>query len=238
MPKAPSFFSVRNPHTWILDENGNPRYNNFSGITSSIMYPETLSYIQDKVSEMLDLWPFDGIIWDEPKCFVRDFSPEAKKILGENVPYPAYLEKVTAFLTDINQFIKHNHENVSTHLFGYASLSEEEIDALGKVKYLDFMGCDGRPWSREQDLKLGGDGKGKYLLTDGHRFIKAARKNNMNSLWLVENHRVNGDFQEMMDQNYPSILEEDIDHLIYYYYPNELEDPDTHMNIISHHIAP
>jgi len=43
-PKVPSLFSVHNPQTWVLDDQGATHYSDVSGVISSIHYPETLDF--------------------------------------------------------------------------------------------------------------------------------------------------------------------------------------------------
>ena len=41
----------------------------------------------------------------------------------------------------------------------------------------------------------------------------------------------------LMDKRFPEILNKDVDHLIYYYYPRNLENPENNMRVIGKHIS-
>jgi len=57
-PKVPSLFSVQNHHTWVLEEDGSPKISKYSGVISSVHYPETLEFFLSSIDEMFKLWDF------------------------------------------------------------------------------------------------------------------------------------------------------------------------------------
>ena len=70
----------------------------------------------------------------------------------------------------------------------------------------------------------------------GERFLWAAEKYGKNSLWLIENHNMALTDLPIMEVRLPEVLAKDVDHLIYYYYPRNLEDPDKIMDVIAVHL--
>lgn len=233
-PKVPSLFSVRNPQTWILNKDATPLYNPFSGVISSVHYPETAEFFKTSLDKMFKLWNIKGIVWDEPKSFIPDYSAKAIEKLGIDAPIESHIKAVIDFYAGVNKHIKDAYPEISTNMFLYADLPDTIVNEGAKAPYLDFYGCDGRPWRNED----GGhqESPGKVLLGAGERFLKAAHDNGKKSLWLIENHNMRNEDTVLMDKRFPELIKKDIDHLIYYYYPRNVQNPDKNMNCIAKHL--
>ncbi len=103
-----------------------------------------------------------------------------------------------------------------------------------RLTTLDYFGCDGRPWRPED----GGPpkGRGKELVGRAGRFLAAARKNGKGGLILVENITLPTEYLQVMDRHLPEVLSYEAEHLIYYYYGKNVEDPDRAMSIVAEHL--
>lgn len=238
-PKVPSIFTTRNPQTWILKEDGSALESHLTGRISSLHYPETFEFFCQSLDKMFKLWNIKGIIWDEIKTLLKDFSPKAIENLGKDAPYEKHIEANVDFYSRVNGHIKKNHPNVTTNMFVYAHIYDGTITQLSKIKHLDYFGCDGRPWHTNDSgtNESGNQGKhAKTLLGSGERFITAAHHAKKKALWLIENHNMLTKDAELMKQRLPEITEKNIEHLIYYYYPRNLQDPDLIMNIVKEQI--
>lgn len=233
-PKVPSVFSVLNPQTWVLKKDGKPATNSISGVISSVHYPETAAFFKTSLDKIFSLWNVKGIIWDEPKSFIMDYSPRAIENLGKDAPLQAHVKAVIAFYSDINKHIKDNHPEIITNLFGYANFSDMIVEEASKTQHLDYYGCDGRPWRNEDGGQQ--EAEGKVLLGAGERFLKAAQEQKKKSLWLIENHNMQDADVALMDKRLPEVLQKDIDHLIYYYYPRNIQNPEKSMNSLARHL--
>jgi hypothetical protein len=233
-PKVPSLFSVKNPQTWILKKDGTPAYNDVSGVISSIHYPETAVFFKSSLDQAFKLWPVKGVIWDEPKVFTMDYSPRAVANMGKDATRTDNIKAVIKFFSDINQHIKDTHPDIATCLFGYADSPDNLVAEVAKTTALDFYGCDGRPWRNEDGGKQ--ESPGKVLLGNGERYLRAAHSNNKKSLWLIENHNLLEADISLMDKRLPEIINTDVDHLIYYYYPRNTQNPDRAMKTIASHL--
>ena len=236
-PKVPSLFSVHNPQTWVLKEDGSQLYSKYSGVISSIHYPETLDFFRSTIDEMFKLWDLKGVIWDEPKMMgTTDFSPRAIKELGKDAPLKSHVQAFVDFMSEINTHIKNGHPQKRTCVFLYANLKDWQLEMAAQTESVDDFGCDGRPWYNSDLGKQ--ESAGKVLLGNdgGERFLTAAKKYGRNSLWLIENHNMALADLPLMDKRLPEILSKDVDHLIYYYYPRNLEDPDSIMGVIEKHL--
>lgn len=233
-PKVPSVFSVLNPQTWVLKKDGKPVTNSISGVISSVHYPETAAFFKSSLDKIFSLWNVKGIIWDEPKSFIMDYSPKAVEKLGKDATLQDNVKAVIQFYSDINVHIKEKYPDVVTNLFGYANLSDMIVSESVKTEHLDYFGCDGRPWRNEDGGQQ--EGEGKVLLGAGERFLKAAKEASKKSLWLIENHNMLDVDVPLLDKRMPEVLAKKPDHLIYYYYPRNIQNPDKCMNTLAKHL--
>lgn len=244
-PKCPSLFTILNPQTWMVNKRGttavNPRV---SGAISSVHHPDTLRFFCDTLAELFKQHPkMAGFIIDEPKGFQVDKSRMAIAALGENAPVTAHLAATRDFFGKVCAFAKQRWPDKLTLLFQQAHNGADELAAGAGVPHLDYYGCDGRPWTLEDDAKMaGGDGqesgKGKVLLSGrGESFIKAARAvPGRKSFFLMENHNLQASMLDAMDRNYPAVLALKPDMAAYYYYPRNVQEPDRAMAIIARHV--
>jgi len=234
-PKVPSLFAVHNPHTWLILPDGQPAFSKVNGVHCSIFYPEVAEFYKSSIDKAVDLWGIDGVIWDEPKIYhFKDHSKAAIEKVGENAPPQVYIQAFTDFWTDINTYIKEKHADVLTNLFLYADIDQHILENAASIGGLDYCGCDGRPWGVDDGGK--NEHSKKTLLGSGERFLPAAKKNGKKSLWLVENHAMRDEDIALMDQKLPEVMEKEVDHLIYYYYPRNLQNPDKQMKLVGKHI--
>jgi hypothetical protein len=233
-PKVPSVFGATHPETWIIDENGNPETNTIWGPTSSVHHPAVKEFFYKSLDSMLSTWPIRGVIWDEPKTFCPDYSTAAVSAFPRHPQFIDHVKATCSFFSDCNRHIKNAHTNVSTHLFIYPSYAPEIVEEVSKTEALDYFGCDGRPWYKEDAEKH--SISSKTCMKESDLFITCAKENGKKSLVLAENLHAGKKESDIMDIRLPELFKKDIDHLIYYYYPRSLPDPDYTMNIIGKHI--
>ncbi len=235
-PKVPSLFSVQNPDSWVLNKDGSVNKSSVSGVISSIHHEKTLDFILESLEKLFKIGNISGIVWDEPKTLQPDYSPAAIAKLGPDQNSLAQARANCDFFSNLNKFIKELNPDAVTNLFLYANIDEVALENMAKTKYLDFFGCDGRPWYPEDGGK--DESTGKTLLGEnaGERFLTAARRNNRLSLWLLENHNMDMKDLELFRKRLPEVLSKNVDQLIYYYYPRNLEDPEAIMSVIANGI--
>ena len=128
-------------------------------------------------------------------------------------------------------------------MFQQPNYSTDELADGAATPQLDYYGCDGRPWTAEDDAKMKGagtaeSGVGKILLNGkGESFIQAARNvPGRKSFFLIENHNLKASMIEPMDRNSPAVLALKPDMAAYYYYPRNVEDADRAMDVIAKHV--
>ncbi len=234
-PKVPSIFSTRNPKTWVLNKDGSAVPNRWSGVMSSVHYPETRQFFKDSIDKCLALWPVKGIIWDEPKLYTTiDYSDAAKSELGVDTSLPAHQRAFSDFFSELNAHIKSKVSGVKTSLFVYANLSDDVITSASRITNLDYFGCDGRPWRNED----GGEQEqaNKVLLGAGERFLTAAHEAGKGAFWLIENHNMSAANNVLMDKRLAEVVAHMPEQLSYYYFPRNVDQPDDNMAIVAKHI--
>lgn len=234
-PKVPSLFTIRNPQTWILRKDGTPVDSLVTGRISSIHYEETYEFIIQSLDKLFSSWDIQGIIWDEPKTLGIDYSPKAIEKLGPDPTEEQQLQANVDFYTRINEYLKTHYPDKTTGMFIYSDLSDKVMYKMAETGGLDYYGCDGRPWRLEDGGKT--ENPGKVLIGHtGQRFIDAAKKQGKKSLFLIENHNMADKDIPLFERRMPELMEMDIDQLIYYYYPRNIENPDKLMNILKNEL--
>jgi hypothetical protein len=234
-PKVPSLFSVLNPQTWMLQEDGKPYQNGNSGVTSSIHYEETFEFFCKSAEAIAGMGGISGIIWDEPKNFAtRDFSPKAKEALGSSASPERHAGAMADFYSRVNTFIKDKYPDIDLSMFVYANSSDMIIQKAASIQNMDYFGCDGRPWAHADGGKQ--ESEGKVLLGPGEKFIAAARENKKKALLLIENHNMTSAEIPLMDRGLPKVMALGAEQLIFYYYPRNIQEPDKNMATLAKHL--
>lgn len=233
-PKVPSTYAANHPETWVLGEDGRPFTSRVSGPAMSVHHPATIELFRSCLETLL-AWPIAGIVWDEPKTLhLRDRSLLAMAALGARAPIERHVDAFADFLDARSLEAKALRPGLHVSLFVYSQLVGYEIDRLARMASLDFFGCDGRPWRLEDGGVL--EGPDKVLLPNAERFLAAARTQGKGGLILIENHAMNLADAALMDRRLPEVLALGAEHLLYYYYPRDLEDPDAQMAIMARHL--
>lgn len=235
-PKVPSIFTTLHQETWKKNRDGSYASSSVSGRVSSIFHPATADFMQESAIKLFKTWDFKGMIWDEPKSLNADYHELAIKKLGKNPAKEAFINANVEFYSTINKNIKTEFPDKKIALFIYANKDDLTVNKCATIGNLDTYGCDGRPWSNADGGKQ--ESEGKVLLGGvGQRFIDAARANNKESLWLIENHNMANDDIPLLEKGLPEVIQSEVGHLVYYYYPRNLSQPDKIMNIIKENIS-
>lgn len=235
-PKVPSVFTVQNPQSWLLKENGKFYKDKNVGVHSSIHYPETVEFFKKGIDKIFSLWNIKGIIWDEPKIYdKKDFSAGARKNIADLNDVSHHNDAFSRFFGVLNQHIKQQHPDKITNLFAYANWRDEVIQSMAQIQDLDYFGCDGRPWPVDAGGQVEQTGK-NLLGGPGQNFIDHAKANDKKSLLLIENHNMPAENNALMDQYLDKVMQLNPDQLIYYYYPRNVDKPEENMAIIGKHL--
>lgn len=235
-PKVPSMFTIQNHETWTKNKDGSYASSSVSGRMGSIFHTATTEFMQETAIKMFKTWDLKGLIWDEPKSLGSDYHELAIKKLGSNPTSEDFIDANVEFYSTINKNIKAEFPDNQIGMFLYANVNDTMVNKCATIKHMDVFGCDGRPWKNTDGGKQ--ESRGKVLLGGvGKRFIDAAHANNKNGLWLIENHNMSDTDISILQKHLPEVIESNVDHLIYYYYPRNLSQPNKIMNIIKQNIT-
>jgi len=235
-PKVPSVFTIQNPQTWLVKEDGKFYKDKNVGVHSSIHYEETVEFFKRSIDKVFNLWNIKGIIWDEPKIYdKKDYSEEARKNISDLNDLSQHNNAFSDFFGLLNKHIKQNHPGKITNLFAYANWRDEVIQSMARIEDLDYFGCDGRPWPVDAGGQVEQSGK-NLLGGPGQHYIDQAKANEKRSLLLIENHNMPAENNALMDQYLDDVMALKPDQLIYYYYPRNVDKPEENMAIIGKHL--
>lgn len=212
-PSVPSNFTETHPETWVMKSGGTP-YTNSRGHQSDPTHPATIEFFLKNTEKLLTQWPFEGIVWDEPKQnnaydLFRQASEHAKTIKPDAT--------VTLFL-DLASF--------------RGGSSADAAERFAQIEALDYFGCDGRPWGPDDP----GEQNKVLLGGDGERFISMAKRNGKGSFLLAETYALPKSVYPLVDRRFPEVVDLGCDQLSYYYFPRNVEDPDLLMQITQKHV--
>jgi hypothetical protein len=246
-PKVPSLFCARNPDATMRNTDGSPLIGAF-GPLASVHHPATFDFFRDSVEQMLAIAPFAGIVWDELKALdAMDYSPAARRAFlnsevgdgGDIDDLHTHIDAFCDFFDRVNGEARRMSPDLRLSAFVYGNLTGYRAERPAQIGNLDEYGCDGRPYRGEDD---GGNDSGatraaKLLCDQGPYFVDLARRNGKRPLFLIENHAMAEGDVEIMDRRLPEVLSLGAEHVLYYYYPRSLKDPDRNMNTIRKHLS-
>jgi len=231
-PGIQSSFCMENPEDVVYSKDGAPLRHFLWGTMASIHSPKTYAFFCDTLKSVLTRWEFDGIIWDEPKCFnTIDYNPLAMKKRPEDAGLEWDRQQFAGFFDRLGAFVKENFPKVRLSMFVYGDVEDDIFDCCCRIKNLDDIGIDGNPFLPERAT----DKRRKTLIGNAARFGQKAHAAGKNSLALAENFGLTKEEDKMMDKCLPEILGYGIDHMLAYYYGRNNEDPDENMRIIARH---
>jgi hypothetical protein len=240
-PKVPSLFSTLRPETWILNRDGTPFQSpRVSGVISSVHHPATFEFFCETLAQVFRKFPVDGVIWDEPKGFREDFCQAAVEKLGRDAPREAHWKAAADFYGRVSLFAREKFPDRKISMFVQAHNNLAQVEIAARTQGLDYFGCDGRPWDLATDKQWAGaskeedqeSGKGKVLLGRGEQVIALARKYGRKTLMLAENHNLPAKMLPALEAGLPKVAALRPDHLLFYYYPRNIEDPERNMRAV------
>lgn len=235
-PGIKSAFSSSHPDDLMRSKDGSVQAGALWGALASVHSPATFQFFCDNFSAVLSRWPFDGIIWDEPKGFrTEDYSTHAMKTRPEGADVQWDNQQFAHFFDRAGKFLKEKYPGIRLSMFVYATMPQEVLDCCTGIEHLDDFGIDGNPFIQKRET----DKQGKTLLENGKKIMELSHRAGKNGLMLIENFDLTLEETKLMDQSLPEILSyasqpEDV--LMAYYYGRNNEDPDEVMQILSKHI--
>ena len=132
-----SDFSMKNIDQLVEDKNGKPVIND--EMVCCFNKPAVRNHIKNYIKLLLDIFPFDGIVWDEPhtvKCHCS-YCLDAKIN-----SYTKTCEAFSNFIDEMSSRAKQCNSNITISLFVQPQC-EELLEALLSTKNIDYLGSDG-----------------------------------------------------------------------------------------------
>jgi hypothetical protein len=234
-PGAPSRFTATHPETWILDEQQRPRVEGSWGLCSSVHHPATEEFYRNCLDTILR-HPIAGIIWDEVKILQKaDFSPMAMSKIPSEAGMDRHVQAAVDFFDRVTQYARKLQPELVATMFLYATMEQRTVDACAKMPSLDYFGLDGKPWPREEAGRLKIDTNENVLIPHAQRFFRSARSNGKGGFMLIENMGMPRGAHELVDRYMPEVLAYRPEHLAYYYYGADVEEPERMMQLLGRH---
>jgi len=184
-------------------------------------------------------WPFEGIIWDELKNLkYADHSDSAKAKVKEKglvvtiLEDPNWIvEQAVGFIDDMTAYAASLRSDLQSGLFIYGHMPQYMIEACASMEHVQAVGLDGRPYSLKPKPEAEHH-PDKSLIDQGPDFKRIAKLHGKKSLMLIENHDMPESLYGNMERELPEVLAMNYDHVLFYYYPRNLTDPDRQMSIV------
>jgi hypothetical protein len=239
-PKVPSIFCARHPEAAVCDADGMPRIA-WLGTVASVHHPATFDFFCESLRDTLRLFPISGIIWDEIKNLdLKDYSPAARQALaGRDLDdVNVHIGAAADFFDRVGAEAQRLQPDIRLCAFLYGHLYGYAVERCARIEHLHDFGCDGRPFRAEDEGRndSGHTAATKLLLEQGPYFIEQAHRNGKRGLLLIENHAMADEDVPIMDRRLPEVFALGAEHMLYYYYPRSLEDPDRNMAVVGKHL--
>ncbi len=219
-PTAAGMFAATHPEAWMRKADGSPVIATFcGGAVCSPYHPATLECFKRNIDRMLKRWPFAGIIWDEIKCLEEeDHSEAAINALGEPSRGQAHVSGLAEFFGKVSRHARQCKPDIVISFFIYAWFSDMIMRGCAEIDQLDFFGIDGICLPDHPKSVFGNYERAAAVCS-------AARRK---TLCLVETMPRVG-LNKTIDY-VTEFLRQPIDHLLFYYYGNNVGPMEAYMN--------
>jgi len=231
-----SCLSIDHPEWWGQYSDGRPRQS--YGPQVSVFHPDVPEAVSGIVSKMLRRCPATGIVWDEVKTLHgEDCSKAAITQLGRPACKSDMVEGTVKCFSEINRHLKACHPQLRIACFLPSGNEVSTIERCAQIDLLDEFGCDGKCYYPGES-EVGEGGSTKVLLGGNDAiFADAAKRNELVPFTLLETQLLDRSTLDLSLSRIPQFLSTKTGHLVYYYYPYGMENPDYYMTKIGEAIA-
>jgi hypothetical protein len=230
--KVGSIFASSHPHTWGLKADGKPAFNTQTGVYSSFHYPEVGDFIVETFGKALKRWPIKGLIWDEPKIWGRDYTPLALEKLGKDAPMSAHHAEAVSFLNQLGTRLRTHQDNLELIYVGGTDTTPDLLKAQAALQGLHYFACSGLPWPQKVNSGKT-DYEARYLPDKGAEYQAFAAAMHCKSMLVIKNVSIAPDDFGILDEHLPEVIRLRPDHLFFYAFPPNIDEPLTQMNILA-----
>jgi hypothetical protein len=209
-------FTVDHRDTWVRDRDGNVRMT--SRKASCTQSPAVKEHFENNLRLMLEMFDFDGLIWDEPTIagacyceYCRSSSP-----LGE--PTDSWQRKQLAcFLDEMSLAAKRIRPQLTISLFAESGDLDFAQELTG-TRYIDYIGSDGHVRSENHQMH-----RMKTTIFTAHSvFYPLMRQSGHKTIFLLEGQRHRDEDLDNYLDNLEKAFHLPMDCLMYYYSAHEM----------------
>lgn len=231
-PYMPSPWLAAHPEAQI------PGFVSHLGAVGCIESPLFREWINGFMEKILINYELDGIIWDEPKYTeLPSTHPESIKVYGNNPDSNEVDDKFIRFLSELCHFCAGKKDGLVQTLFCSPSNRPYFTSRAAKIKEISYAGYDGplAPCSyfKESPVK-----NKKYVMDSWERTVRECTEAETGTFALVENILLASQNLSEFSYNLNSYLEmASPDHLAFYYYGHNNENPEAVQQIIAEAVA-
>lgn len=219
-PLMPSLWLCQHPEAQV------PDYHTFFGPIACLEHPPFREWLKGFMTTLLTDYPLDGIIWDEPKCEnIISRHPDTIARFGCNPTEQQMEDGYLDFLADLNAHCLSIKPGLSVTLFNQKASSEyftRKNTAISGIHYAGFDGNLARQSTFHEEPVWA-----KYRIESvWERTVSDCAASGKKTFALVENMLM----PKVAIPEYEENLEVYLrhyrpDHLAFYYYAHNNEDP-------------
>ena len=221
-PLMPSLWLAQHPEAQI------PNHVGWTGPMACLESPIFRDWIQGFMTTLLTDYPLDGIIWDEPKAErLISKHPDTLAKFGPE-PTPEQMEDgFVDFLADLNERCLSIHPHLSMTLFNQKTSSERFTRASSAVPGIQYAGYDGN-LSRQSFFHEEPQWHKYRVESVWQRTVDEGAATGRKTFALIENMLMPKAAIPEYEANLDAYLQRHRpDHLAFYYYAHNNEDPET-----------
>lgn len=208
-----SAFTVEHPEVLIHGRDGRPVVK--GEMAGCVNHPLVRAHIRESLTKLFTLFPFDGLIWDEPHsadCYCghcRALRPD---------PEPGWYDRRFAeFIDGESGFVKTIRPGATISLFVQPD-QRALLKALLNAKQMDYLGSDGHVRSDDHRMH-----RMKGTIFQAHaEFAPLLAEAGKPSFFLLEAQRHRDEDLENYLANLDRAFALPMDHLMYYYSAHEM----------------
>ncbi len=206
-------FPLENPDTLVRERDGTPRVQ--GAMVSCVNNPKVVEYIHASLTQMFELFDFDGLIWDEPHsgvCFC--------KYCTDLNPAPTddwYHGRFACFIDRASRHAKSLRQDAVVSLFVQPHKGAL-LRALLNTEHVDYLGSDGHVRSAGHEMHC--MKRTFFEAYDEFAPLLAAAGKKSFFLFEAQRHR-DEDLQDYLE-NIDKAFDSPMDHLMYYFSAHEM----------------
>lgn len=207
-------FTLEHIDTLIQGKDGLPRV--LGEMVPCVNNPKVQDHIQTTLQQLFDLYPIDGLIWDEPHASVC-YCPYCRALAPEEPTPVWYHEQFARFIDEMSGYVKTLNPGALVSLFVQPH-QDMMLDAFLDKQTIDYLGSDGHVRSEDHTMH-----RMKGTIFDAHaRFYPKIKGAGKKAFFLLEAQRHRDEDLDNYLANVDRAFKLPMDHMMYYYSAHEM----------------